>query len=647
MPNIRINQTDFSSGVLWNRIWSRTDVKHYYSGVKVGDNVLSTPQGGLVRRPGTRFVKDLTTAGILYGYKLSESEHRLLAFHDDGSGGVDVQIFDEGVYETTITELGDFVPADLPELTFASNAEKLLIFHKDRPTHEITWAGGWGDAPVTWDYIPQIAFTLSEVDSGAITITPSAETGTVTLTASGPFFVAGDLGCYISFNGGQARISKLVFFTIVEAYVIYPFVDRAPTANAIIERGYEDAWSATRGYARSGVFYQGRLYIGGTRDLPETCFGSRFWDPYNFDPGVGADNDAVVAPFDTDTVNVIKHLKSTNHLQVFTDESEFYVRGEPITQSTFQPKLQDKRGTRDVAPVFVDGSTVFSEGDSDIIREFTYADLEEKYSATNISIFSQHLIHGVVSMAHKKPFAEDDMDLVYVANDDGTYAVLNTLKEQKHTAWTSGSIATAEVISFAYDKPYMYAIIKINVDSADEYHLVEFNADYREDDALYFSGSPTDTLTGLGHLEGKTVWVRVDGREVPGEHVVASGEITLPMAYVTDAYVGLPCPVEVELLPPNRDMSTGDLVSTKRRVTAVTLFLIDTWDVKVNGRQVPFLHFGDDVFSGDPPLFTGLKRSTQLGGGRDHGEEMRIVITQDVPMPFYLASVTLDVGVRE
>lgn len=649
MPNIRINQTDFSSGVLDPRIWSRTDVKHYYSGVKTGTNVLSTPQGGLKRRPGSRFVKDIGEAGILYSYKLSESEHRLLAFYDDGAGGVDVDIFEAGVFETTIAALGSFIPADITELTFAASAAFLIIFHKERPSHFLYWTGAaWAGGPVVWTHIPQVAFTLSTVNSGAITMTPSATSGTIRVTASAAFFLAADPGGYLSFNGGQIRISKFVSTTVVEGYVIYPFIDLTATTNADIERGYEDAWSSTRGYPRCGVFHQGRLYIGGTRDLPETTFGSRFWLPSDFNPGIGGAADAVVAPFDTDTVIIIRHLKSTNHLQVFTDEAEFYVRGEPITQGSFQPRLQDKRGIGDVSPVFIDGATVFLEGDSDIVREFLYADLEEKYSASNISIFAQHLIRSAVTMAHKKPHGDLDMDLVYVGNGDGTFAILNTLREQKHTAWTEGLISGGEIISFAYDKPYMYGLMRTTVDSVVKYNVIEFREDFRSDDSILYDnpGTPITTVTGLASLEGETVWVQSEGRNVPGDFVVSGGEITIPVEsdYII---VGRPCPITVKLLPPNRDMETGALVSTKRRVTCVTMFLIDTWDVKVNGRQVPFQRFGEDVFNPYPPLFTGLKRSTQLGSSRDHEEENEVIITQDVPQPFYLASVTLDTGVHE
>jgi hypothetical protein len=66
------------------------------------------------------------------------------------------------------------------------------------------------------------------------------------------------------------------------------------------------------------------------------------------------------------------------------------------------------------------------------------------------------------------------------------------------------------------------------------------------DSFVYYSGPATATITGLGHLEGESVIVWADGRDLsPGTgsdqttYTVTSGQITLPEA-VNTACVGLP-----------------------------------------------------------------------------------------------------------
>jgi hypothetical protein len=52
--------------------------------------------------------------------------------------------------------------------------------------------------------------------------------------------------------------------------------------------------------------------------------------------------------------------------------------------------------------------------------------------------------------------------------------------------------------------------------------------------------APSTTVTGLDHLEGKSVVVWSDGAPVPGEYVVTGGQITGVAVAVTNAVVGLP-----------------------------------------------------------------------------------------------------------
>jgi len=56
MAKSRFIQTSFSSGVLSPLIKGRTDLDQYYKGLTSGKNVVLIPQGGLKRRPGTKYI---------------------------------------------------------------------------------------------------------------------------------------------------------------------------------------------------------------------------------------------------------------------------------------------------------------------------------------------------------------------------------------------------------------------------------------------------------------------------------------------------------------------------------------------------------------------------------------------------------------
>jgi hypothetical protein len=108
--------------------------------------------------------------------------------------------------------------------------------------------------------------------------------------------------------------------------------------------------------------------------------------------------------------------------------------------------------------------------------------------------------------------------------------------------------------------------------------------DYSGSSTLFFSDTPTDTITGLEHLEGKRVIVYDQFRWV-GQFIVEGGQVVLtddaggttPMTF---AVVGLPHQSVLWALPPNKD----DMASASR-YTDLTVRLFRSTRPIVNGER--------------------------------------------------------------
>ena len=61
MSRVTVYQSDFSSGMLDPLFLGRIDLEQYKKGLEEAKNVIVLPQGGFERRPGTRFMLDLTS----------------------------------------------------------------------------------------------------------------------------------------------------------------------------------------------------------------------------------------------------------------------------------------------------------------------------------------------------------------------------------------------------------------------------------------------------------------------------------------------------------------------------------------------------------------------------------------------------------
>jgi hypothetical protein len=145
------------------------------------------------------------------------------------------------------------------------------------------------------------------------------------------------------------------------------------------------------------------------------------------------------------------------------------------------------------------------------------------------------------------------------------------------------------------------------------------------------------TLSGLSHLEGKTLVALADGNVVENL-VVASGAVTLeqPAALVT---IGLPYTSDLETLELNMGGDAGTLQDRQRDISSLVIRLENTrayWAGPSEDR-LEEAKFRDTENYGDPiVLFTGDKEQSIYAGD---GRSARLFIRNTKPVPVTVLSV--------
>jgi hypothetical protein len=164
----------------------------------------------------------------------------------------------------------------------------------------------------------------------------------------------------------------------------------------------------------------------------------------------------------------------------------------------------------------------------------------------------------------------------------------------------------------------------------------------------YISGGEArkcvSTLSGLDHLEGKTVSVLVDGANHP-TRVVASGAITLDDTY-SQVTVGLGYTGRIitnDLEPaPGRISAQGKI----KRVANVLVNLLESLGCRVGTvEKMVEVVFRTSAMPTDqaPALFTGIKE-VAFPSGWDR--EKKVIIEQTQPLPLHVRSVILECEVN-
>ena len=733
MPRFVDQQTNFSTGELDPLLRSRIDLQAYNNALAKATNVLIQPQGGLRRRPGLKHIYALPytsteSAGNgvrMVPFQFSVNDSYMLVFTHNR-----MYVVKNGVVQTNINGSGnDYLTTTigsslLANLCWTQSADTLIVVHPDLQPVRIqrTSDTAWTATTVTFDSIPKYAFTINFLTNNGSTLTPSAVSGNVTLTASTTHHDSGAAqagtsstitlkatasatddvynGMYVTITSGtgsgqirlisdyvgstkvatvtpnwttapdatsnyevttwttlsvnqyvnaspqgRARIVRYVSSTVVEAVVEYPFFSTSAidAGRWELEYGYEDVWSASRGWPRSVTFHEGRLYFGGSKSRPSTIWGSKIGLFFDFVPSENLDDDAIEATLDTNDLNVITDMISGRDLQVFTSGGEFYIPQQgtdPITPLTFTFKNVSRNGieagTR-VQPL--ESGSVYIQRLGKSLNEFAFTDTQQTYVTQRISLLSGHLLKTPKRMAIRKATSTDEGDLLLITNDaDGSLAAFSVMRSQQITSpseWTTDGL----FVDVGVDVSTIYAVTRRTFNSVNRWFIEQFNFNNFTDCA--FTGGAAASASGLPHI-GKSLNVITDGVPQSNETVSGGGSVTFDRSSTTSYEVGLPITVYAKTMPVELQLQTGSRLAMKKRIVEINAVVKDTQDLVLNDQTIPFRIMDNPMLDLPVPTFTGIKR---VNGVLGYSREQAIEIEQSLPLKMTLLGLDYRVAV--
>jgi len=656
MTRIVSLQTNFSSGELDPLLRARIDLEQYSNGAERLENVFVQPQGGVTRRPGLKHLFELPSGANpadgtrLVAFEFSVTDSYMLVFTHQR-----MYVFKDKQLITAINggannylAVSAITSSILSTMVWTQSADTLIITHKDiNPIKIVRGAtdASWTATNITFTSIPQYQYTPS-VSNPATTLTPSAVSGSITLTAGSSVFSAGSVNQYVNASPqGRARIVSYTSGTVVNAVVEIPFFSTAAIASGSweLEAGYEDVWSSGKGWPRTCSFHEGRLYFGGSKSRPSTLWGSKVGIFFDFNPDQNYDDDAVEATLDTNSLNIITDLISSRDLQIFTTGGEFYVTQgdqQPITPNNFFAKAVSRNGSREGIRVkTLQSGTLYIQRQGKALNEFLFSDTTASYVSTSISLLSSHLINGPIEMALRKATSTDEADALFILNDTGALTAYALLRQQGVVA-PSRITTDGEFKDVGVDIEDIYVVAKRTFNSTNRYFVEVFDSAFRTD--CGFSGGAASGASSLPHI-GKSVNVIADGSVLANETVSGGGTITFDRPSTTSYEVGLPFAVNIKTLPIEPRMSVGTRIGFKKRIVEINAILYKTQDININNISVPIRTLDTaNILDNAVPEFTGTK---VLNGILGYTQDAQITVTQDAPLKLTLLGLEYKLSV--
>jgi hypothetical protein len=309
------------------------------------------------------------------------------------------------------------------------------------------------------------------------TITPSAATGDITLTASADLFEEGHIGSYWWIGGtvaedneqvqGYVKITKVESKTKALAEVIKKLSGTSAT-----KRWGEGAWSNLRGYPAVVALYDGRIYYARTPHQPRNIYASKPYAYETFTPSPNNEDDGglniELATNANGDGSDIKWMIGASYLLCGTYGGEFIIRGTgdgAITPTDVSARQRTNWGGERIQPVVAGTFVHFIQRNGKKLRQFQYDYYYDSYKAVDVSIFSEHFFEsGIKDIAYVK----NTDSMLLLLNNKGEVVVLTLEQDQAIQAYSllefNGVVESIEAIpshNGNYDE--IWYVIKRNI----------------------------------------------------------------------------------------------------------------------------------------------------------------------------------------
>lgn len=459
----------------------------------------------------------------------------------------------------------------------------------------------------------------------------AATTGTSRPVHTEGAILDGDTGVQWQYQDpgyGWVRITGFTSSTIVTADVISQLPSQVIGAPNATTRWAHAAWSDVEGYPSSVAFYRDRLWWGRKR----TAWSSVTSDYEDYSPrsfGLVTADMAITANLASGKLNDIQWLSPDRDLIAGTTGGEFAIgeltNGEPIGPGNVRARSMSEFGSRAVVPIKNAEALLFFKRSGLEARETSYDFGSDGYKSSNATVLSEHITKtGVVQAV----FASDPAPIVWAIRADGALVGFTWNPEQNVRGWHrhpvggNGVVESISVMPAAEgDRSELWMIVRRTINGLTKRYVEYLERPFRTgdtqasqfyvDSGLTYNGAPTTTITGLGHLEGMTVNVLLDGAPHP-DRVVTSGSITLQRAG-SIVQIGLACPARWRSMRLEAGAADGTAQGKTKRAHKVTFRLDNTGSGKygalVDGFPMDFFQFrtASDAMDQPVPLFTGDK----------------------------------------
>jgi len=418
-------------------------------------------------------------------------------------------------------------------------------------------------------------------------------------------------------------------------------------ATTASKRWAESAFSDYRGHASALAMHEQRIFLAGSNSRTMSVWGSQIDDFENFRVGTN-DADGIFLTLASGEQNKIEWMLSQKGLMIGTTGDEWSLTAsdgaKALSATNLKAMNQSRYGSSNVQAIMLADVILFVQRNSRKVRELTYSFQKDGWVAVDLTLLAEHVTRGGINQVS---YQQQPDSIFWALRGDGILVGMTYERDQSVVGWhrhvTDGTFESVAVIHGNGTEDEVWLVVARTIGGVKKLYVERFALNWRDyldagtsanwwylDSGKRFANSPASAnVSGLGHLEGKTVTVFTDAGAVE-THAVAGGAITLAAA-ATGGIVGLPFTSTLQPMKLNIDLQDGTSQGRKARIHSMIARLYKSrgGEAMTNGGSWYSLGEASGVFTGD--------RKIALAG--NFGDSADVTLRQTQPFPLTVLAI--------
>lgn len=679
MANLRTLQYSFAGGEVSPEMFGRIDDAKYQTGLAQCRNFVVKPHGPAENRAGFAFVrevKDHTKRVRLIPFTYSTTQTTVLEmgagyfrFHTQGATLLDGSV----PYEIE----NPYAEDDLFDVHYVQSADVLTLVHPGYAPRELRRLGAtdWRLVAIDFAAAIQAPATVTAVSSGhtavkytyKYVVTAVAEDGVSESAASAAASAGGNLfetGATVAISWSVVEGASLYNVYKIQGG-LYGYIGQtselsidddniSPDLSKTPPR-YETVFTASGDYPGAVSYFEQRRCFAGTVNKPQNIWMTRSGTEANMSYSLPVrDDDRIAFRVAAREANTIRHVVPLGELLLLTSSAEWRVtsvNSDAITPSTISVRPQSYVGASNVQPIVINNTLIYSAARGGHVRELAYNWQASGYVTGDLSLRAPHLFdtYDIADTA----YAKAPQPIVWFVSSSGKLLGLTYVPEQQVGAWhqhdTAGAFESCCVVAEG-GEDVLYCVVRREVGGASVRYVerqasrlfVDQKDAFFVDSGLTYSGAATSVLSGLDHLEGRTVSILADGAVHPSR-VVTGGSIALDNEAST-VHVGLPITADLQTLPIAAQIDSSFGQGRYKNVNKAWLRVYRSSGIFVGPSFADLVEAKQRTTEGygSPPALKSEEIAISLTPS--WGDSGQIFIRQADPLPLTVVSLAMEVA---